>query len=303
MNQFLTPKLKGYFIPNSIIALLALITKIMVNRHNPGTLIYSEFVIMPMLSGIMSAWFWRGERYGSGEGIGRGFISALIAIVLSFLFLGEGSICLVIVSPLLWCFICIGITIGKAMFKFNDDNVNISVLSLLLVLFFADATSRHHYENVVTDTVVINAPVSKVWPLVIAYKKNATPNKYWLFKIGMPSPVQSTTTGNYVGASRKCIFSNGYVFVERITEVEVNKKLTFTITNQPRDPEIMGHIDIEKGQFILQDNGNGTTTLIGNSWYQLHVFPVWYYGLWAESITRNVHLRVMQHIKLLSETE
>lgn len=63
----------------------------------------------------------------------------------------------------------------------------------------------------------------------------------------------------------------------------------------------MGHIDILRGQFILKDNGDGTTTLIGNSWYKLYVFPVWYYDIWEKSITRNVHWRVMEHIKQLSE--
>ncbi|MFD0766004.1 hypothetical protein ACFQZI_14165 [Mucilaginibacter lutimaris] len=117
----------------------------------------------------------------------------------------------------------------------------------------------------------------------------------------MPSPVQSTAEGYYLGAKRKCIFSNGYVFDEKIVTYNENKNLTFDITNQPRDPEIMGHIDILRGQFLLKDNGDGTTTLTGNSWYRLYVFPVWYYDIWAESITRNVHLRVMEHIKHLAE--
>lgn len=77
--------------------------------------------------------------------------------------------------------------------------------------------------------------------------------------------------------------------------------LTFEIVGQPQDPEIMGHIDILRGQFLLKDNGDGTSTLVGNSWYRLYVFPTWYYDMWARSITRNVHLRVMEHIRTLSE--
>ena len=117
----------------------------------------------------------------------------------------------------------------------------------------------------------------------------------------MPSPRATTVTGYYQGAGRKCIFSNGYIFDEKIVTYQENKDLTFDITGQPRDPEIMGHIDILRGQFLLKDNGNGTTTLTGNSWYRLYVFPTWYYDIWARSITRNVHLRVMEHIKQLSE--
>jgi Tol biopolymer transport system component len=82
------------------------------------------------------------------------------------------------------------------------------------------------------------------------------------------------------------------------------RNLTFDITNQPRDPEDNGsHSIFLRGQFLLKDNHDGTTTLTGNSWYRLYVFPVWYYDIWAESVTRNVHLRVMEHIKELSEAK
>lgn len=187
------------------------------------------------------------------------------------------------------------------MFHRDNDSINISIVGLLLLVFVVDALSTHHYENEVSDQITINAPTSKVWQYVVAYKRITAPDKYWLFKVGMPSPVQSTAEGYYLGAGRKCIFSNGYVFDEKIVTYDKDKNLTFDITNQPRDPEIMGHIDILRGQFILKDNGNGTTTLTGSSWYRLHVFPVWYYDIWAKSITRNVHLRVMDHIKELSE--
>jgi hypothetical protein len=153
----------------------------------------------------------------------------------------------------------------------------------------------------VSDRIVINASPEKIWPHVVSFEKIKQQNEFWLFRIGMPSPMQTTVTGNYKGAGRKCIFSNGYVFDERISIYEPTRNLTFDITHQPRDPEIMGHIDIVRGQFLLKDNGNGTTTLIGNSWYKLYVFPTLYYDIWAESVTRNVHLRVMQHIKALSE--
>jgi uncharacterized protein YndB with AHSA1/START domain len=208
-----------------------------------------------------------------------------------------------IVSPLLFAFIIVGAFTGKSMFKNNNQTLNASVFVMLFGIFIFDSLSVHHYENKVTDIIVVNAPPAEVWKYVVAYKRIETRSKYWLFRIGMPSPVQSTADGYYLGAKRKCVFSNGYVFDEKIVTYEENKDLTFNITNQPRDPEIMGHIDILRGQFLLKDNHNGTTTLTGNSWYRLYVFPVWYYDIWAESVTRNVHLRVMEHIKQLAEAK
>ncbi|TCD08357.1 hypothetical protein EZ449_13225 [Pedobacter frigidisoli] len=290
----------GFLIPNAILLSIIGINRFL-NVGSAGVIVFSEFVILPMLIGIMSAWFWKDFKLSSKMLIWNSILNGFIAILLSFLFLGEGTICLIIVSPLIFAFVITGAFIGKVMFKKNNQTLNTSFISLLMLIFIADSLADHRYENMVSDEVIIKATPEKIWKNVVAFDKIKQPNTYWLFNIGMPSPMQTTVTAYKKGAGRKCIFSNGYVFDEQIVTFDKNKNLTFDIVNQPKDPEIMGHIDINRGQFLLQDNGNGTTTLIGNSWYKLHVFPTWYYDLWAESITRNVHLRVMDHIKVLSE--
>lgn len=295
------PKLLGFLIPNIVILSIIGINRYLIIPASGGILVFSEFVILPMLMGIISAWFWRGLKLSTKNLIWYSIQNGFIAIILSFLFLQEGTICLIIVSPLIFAFVTTGAFIGKVMFKRNNQTLNVSFVSLLLAVFIVDSISDHHYENMVSDEIIISATPNQIWKNVVAFDKIKQPNDYWLFKIGMPSPMQTAVTAHENGAGRKCIFSNGYTFDEKIVSFEINKNLTFDIIGQPQDPEIMGHIDIDRGQFLLKDNGNGTTTLIGNSWYKLHVFPVWYYDLWAESITRNVHLRVMDHIKKLSE--
>lgn len=303
MNRILTAKNAGYIIPNTFAFALMGITAIVRDNHNSliNAFFWAEFTVLPILMGIIGAWYWRHENLGWASILGRSATNMFIAIALSGLFLHEGIICLIIVSPLLFVFIAIGGLVGRAMFKKNNDTLNMSITSLLLIVYVINAASKPEYVNEVSDTITINAPIKKVWPLVVAYDRNTSDNKYWLFKAGLPSPVQSTVAAYKVGADRKCIFSNGYAFDERIVTYDENRNLTFDITNQPRDPEIMGHIDIMRGQFLLHDNGNGTTTVIGNSWYKLYVAPVWYYDIWARSIVRNVHIRVMEHVKELSE--
>ncbi|PWS29501.1 hypothetical protein DHW03_06740 [Pedobacter yonginense] len=293
-------KVLGFIISNLIILAIIAINRSL-HVEKTGVLVYSQFVILPMLMGIISAWFWRDYKLKTKTIVGYAVINSLLAIALSYLFLGEGVICLIIVSPLILVFVITGSFIGKMMFRKKNQTLNVSIVSLLFMVFVVDSISDHHYENMVSDEIIINAPASTIWKNVVAFEKINAPNQYWLFKIGMPSPKQTTVTGYHNGAGRKCIFSNGYTFDEKIVAFDVNKNLTFDIVAQPQDPEIMGHIDIKRGQFLLKDNGNGTTTLIGNSWYKLRVFPIWYYDVWAESITRNVHLRVMDHIKELSE--
>ena len=295
-----SPVLHGY-VASNLFALLVLGLTSVISAREDSTLVFSEFVILPIVMGIIASWFWRNLEPKGGYLTINAVLNSMLAIALSYIFLGEGIICLIIVSPLIITFMITGTFIGKSMFKKNNQTLNVSVFSLLLVFFIADSLSNHHYENVVADEIVIQARPEEVWKHVVAFERIEQKNEFWLFQIGMPSPMQTTVTGNHLGAGRKCIFSNGYVFDEKIVTYKPEENLTFDITHQPQDPEIMGHIDILRGQFLLKDNGNGTTTLTGNSWYNLHVFPTWYYDIWAKSITRNVHLRVMDHIRELSE--
>ncbi|WP_295670185.1 hypothetical protein, partial [uncultured Mucilaginibacter sp.] len=292
LKKIFTSKVKGYMVSNAIGITIIAITKYLIDSNGPPIIIFSEFVIIPLLMGIISAWFWQDLQLPSRKLLLYSAYNCLLAILLSYVFLGEGIICLIIVSPLIFCFVISGAFIGRGLYKRNNDKLNVSVVLALAFVFIGDAFfSNHQYENEVSDTITVHAAPGKIWKNVVSFKRIEQKNTFWLFKIGMPSPIESTVEGNYVGAGRKCIFSNGYVFDERIATYEPRKDLTFDIVNQPKDPEIMNHIDIIRGQFILKDNGDGTTPLIGNSWYKLYVFPVWYYDIWAQSITRNVHLR------------
>lgn len=303
MEKIFKNKLLLGLIVSNLVSLTIIGLNTYFNAQKDGVLIFSEFVIIPLFMGFIAAWFWKDLNLKGKALTGYSVLNGLIAILLSYIFLREGFICLIIVSPLIIGFIITGAFIGRAILRKNNQKLNVSFVGLLLLVFVIDSISAHHYENMVSDEITINARPSEIWKHVVAFDKIKDKNTYWLFKVGMPSPMQTTVSEKKLGANRKCIFSNGYIFDEKIVAFEVNKDLTFDIIGQPKDPEIMGHIDIKKGQFLLKDNGDGTTTLIGNSWYKLHVFPIWYYDLWAESITRNVHIRVMEHIKQLSEAK
>jgi hypothetical protein len=297
----------GILIPNIVAIILVAIARFLATpddafKGSSGVLVFSSFVIVPVLMGLTSAYFWRDLKMKTSRYIGWSVVNTLIAIAMSAIFLGEGVICLLIVSPLVLIFITTGALIGRMIYRRKNNTLNVSLFGVLVLIFTADVLSDHEFTSSVSDTVIVNAPVEKVWPLVVEYEPIQSKENYWLFKVGMPSPVQSTVDGHEAGAGRKCIFSNGYIFDEKMVVYKPNEELTFDIVSQPRDPEIMGHIDILRGQFILVDNGNGTTTLTGTSWYKLYVFPVAYFDLWSESITRNVHLRVMEHIKMQAET-
>ena len=264
---------------------------------------WPSFFLLPFFVGLVAAWFWRGLRRPLGISFLDALWVTLAALAAAAIILREGVVCLVIVSPALYSFILSAVLIGRLWFRPKLSNLQLSVFPLLALLTLGESYYHSEQQAVVTDRIVINAPPSKVWPNVLAFPEIPDRPEYWIFRIGLPYPTQTTNGGNFVGADRQCIFSNGIVIKERVAEFVPNEKLTFDVAEQPTDPEAYGHITLHRGQFVLQDNHDGTTTLIGSSWYTLHVRPRWYFDLWTRDMTRAVHLRVMNHIKRLSEAQ
>ena len=61
------------------------------------------------------------------------------------------------------------------------------------------------------------------------------------------------------------------------------------------------YIDVRQGQFLLRANSDGTTTLTGTTWYQLRVHPVSYWQGWSNLFLHSIHMRVLEHVKRISE--
>jgi hypothetical protein len=298
------PILAGIVISNIFGLVMFSITRI-VNSYDEqagGTLIFADFVIVPVVIGIVSMYFWiRIPAKTIYQLIPWGILNAVVAILIGAVFMGEGAICVLIVSPLIIAFVIIGMIIGRSIFKDKGNTIKASTAIVILGLFIWDNLTTHNYTNVVVDEIIVNAPASEVWKYVAEHPVNTSKPDYWLFQIGMPDPIQSTVSAHSVGANRKCIFKNNAVFDEVIVDYKKDSLFTFDILTQPNDPEIIGHIEIQRGQFVLKQNPDGSTLLTGTSWYKLNVYPAWYYDLWAEDITREVHIRVMKHIKALAE--
>src|SRR5690606_14366007 len=144
--------LQGILIAN-IFAFLVIGSQSSLAPKDTGILVFSEFVIIPMSMGIITAWFWKDIEIRGKQITGYSILNDLIAILMSFFFLGEGFICLLIVSPLIFGFIISGAFIGRVMFKKRNQKLNISIGSLLLGIFIVDSLSDHYHENMVSDEI------------------------------------------------------------------------------------------------------------------------------------------------------
>src|ERR1043166_1363119 len=262
---------------------------------------WPSFFLIPFLVGMIAAWLWRRLNRTLGWSCLDALWTSLVGLAAAAIVLREGVVCLVIVSPALYVFILCGILLGRVWFRPDYSKLSLTIFPLVALLTLAETAYHSERQDVVTDRVVIKAPPAKVWPHVLAFPEIPDSPDYWIFRLGLPYPTTTTNGGDFVGADRQCAFSNGIVIKERVAEFVPNEKLTFDVAEQPTDPEAYGQITLHRGQFVLQDNHDGTTTLIGSSWYTLHVRPRWYFDLWTRDMTRAVHLRVMNHIRRLAE--
>jgi hypothetical protein len=271
-------------------------------QNDISTLVaWPSFFLIPFLVGLVAAWFWRRLNRTLGWSFLDALWVTLAGLAAAALILREGVVCLVIVSPALYVFILCAILLGRILFRADYSKLQLTIFPLLAVLTLGESLYHSEEQAVVSDRILVHAPPAKIWPHVLAFPEIPDAPDYWIFRLGLPYPTTTTNGGDLVGADRQCIFSNGVVIKERVAEFVPNEKLTFDVAEQPTDPEAYGHITLHRGQFVLQDNHDGTTTLIGSSWYTLHVRPRWYFDLWTRDMTRAVHLRVMSHIKRLSE--
>ena len=268
---------------------------------NKELLIFPSFFLLPLIVGLVAAWFWRRLNRSLAITFLDALWVSLVGVGAAAIVLREGVVCLIIVFPALYGLILTGLLLGRIWFRPDYSKLQLSIFPLLVLLTLTDAFSSSTKRAMVTDEILIHATPDQVWPHVLAFPDIPDRPAYWIFRLGLPYPTQTTNGGNFVGADRQCMFSDGIVIKERVAEFVPREKLTFDIVEQPTHPEAYGHITLHRGRFVLRNNGNGTTTLFGSSWYTLHVRPLWYFDLWTRDMSRAVHLRVMNHIRRLSE--
>jgi len=285
-------------------ALLAVVVWLVATYKNGDVatfVAWPSFFLIPFIVGLVASWFWRRIYRTIAWTALDAVLVTLIGLGAAAIVMREGVVCLVIVSPALYVFILCGLLLGRVWFRPNYSTLRLTIFPLLALVTLGELLYHGEQQAVVTDAILIHAPPDKVWPHVLAFPEIPDAPGYWIFRLGLPYPTQTTNGGNFVGADRQCMFSNGIIIKEQVAEFVPNEKLTFDVAEQPTDPEAYGHITLHRGQFVLRDNHDGTTTLIGSSWYTLHVRPRWYFDLWTRDMTRAVHLRVMNHVKRLSE--
>lgn len=271
------------------------------------------FLATPTICGAVAALVYsaNGPQPASIWGsLGIAFLACATVLSL-FLFFGlEGLLCLAMAVPLVMPAYLIGGLIGFAIAVYLRRRASYGIAAITLMAAapaLMAIESTHAVHRSVTTRVIIEAPIEAVWAEVIAFSPIPPPKDTW-FRLGIAYPTHATIEGEGVGAVRYCHFSTG-TFVEPITHWEENRRLAFDVTEQPdpmielspygaiHPPHLEWAVISERGEFLLEDLGDGRVALIGTTWYHTVMKPEPYWGWIADNMIERIHLRVLEHIR------
>jgi hypothetical protein len=281
---------------------------------------WSIFVGLPFCMGFLSSLI-----YGLREdgGLGSCILVANLTVFLVaaglLLFAFEGIICLIMAAPIALMLATMGGMLGFAaqktlLWRQQSTSLFCSVIFLLpLAMGMEHAVPPALPLLSVKSSVIINASPEKVWRNVVSFTE-LPPPKELIFKVGVAYPIRAEIHGTGVGAVRYCNFSTG-PFIEPIEVWDEPRLLKFSVSQNPEPLQewtpyrnihpahLDGYLESQAGQFRLVPLADGRTLLEGTTWYYHHLWPADYWQLWSDHIIHTIHLRVLNHVKRLSEAD
>jgi hypothetical protein len=269
------------------------------------------FIVMPVILGGLGAWSARAHTAQTAVVAGG---SAVLLASLGWLALGqEGALCIAMSLPLSLPLGCLG---GFLVYHFEPRRLQAGSATMLLLLpvgtFGWDINAKPPVFEV-RSSIEIAASPERVWKHVVTFSELPEPRE-WYFQIGLAYPKRARIEGSGPGAVRYCEFSTGPV-VEPIEVWDEPVLLRFRVTENPAPmhewspyaqvlpKHLHGYLISKQGQFRLIKLGPNRTLLEGTTWYQHGLWPAEYWRLWSDALIHRIHLRVLTHIKTLSEAE
>ena len=279
---------------------------------------WTLFAGLPFVMSFLSVLVY---TYHAPRTLGLCILTAELAIVLAgvalLLVAMEGAICLVMAAPIALMMGLVGGAIGYSIQNSVWRREQSTKLFCVVLLVIPTAMSVEHAvppplpKLQVRSSVIVNAPPETVWKNVVTFSELPPPTET-IFKLGVAYPIRAEIDGQGVGAVRRCEFSTG-PFVEPIEVWDEPNLLKFSVTQNPEPMQewtpyreihprhLDGYLQSCGGQFRLIPLPGNRTLLEGTTWYYHHLWPANYWQLWSDQIIHTIHLRVLNHVKHLSE--
>ncbi|HEX9704659.1 MAG TPA: SRPBCC family protein [Gemmatimonadales bacterium] len=273
------------------------------------------FLGVPFTIGYITAYI-HNRRFprSPGESVVLAVAGVAVACGAVVAFALEGLVCIIMALPVGVAIAIPGALLGRAVaLRSVDPAAGVGAALVLAPLLVAVEPHARPMPREVVSVVEIDAPPRVVWRHVVTFPELA-PADDWLFRLGVAAPLAARIDGRGVGAVRYCDFTTGS-FVEPIVAWEEGRLLAFEITEQAapmrelspygdiRAPHLDGYFRATYGEFRLEELPGTRTRLVGRTRYEVNLFPQIYWTLFANRIVEAIHLRVLQHIEGLAESQ
>jgi len=276
---------------------------------------WTLFLVSPVIMGVVSTVIYAprgGKPFWKHILVGQYYVLVISLLVMVTAL--EGLICVAMCLPLAIPLNIAGAGIGYIIVNSGKPKAGVAssailVLALPFILGFEISNKSEPTLHRVVSTVEIDAPIETVWENVIEFPQIDTAPE-GILKLGFAYPINAKIDGTGVGAIRHCNFNTG-PFVEPITAWEAPHLLAFDVKEQPApmteltpyDHLYAAHLEYirsQKGQFRLYEK-DGRTVVEGTTFYTHSIAPDFYWSLFSDEIIHKIHLRVLGHIKTVSE--
>ena len=203
-------------------------------RPDSGLIGFSFLLVLPAAVSAFVAYVadpWRKRSLGAYLLVPLWILLAVIPF--SIIFLREGTICVVILSPLWMASGMIGSGITYwARHKIRDGK------KYCLTMFAIPLVSMQVEPMVILPVshftvereIIVNATPAEIWPMLEGIPDVRSGEGAWNFSqdiIGVPRPVGATLVGENVGADRMAKWTYGINFRERITQWQPNHSISW----------------------------------------------------------------------------
>lgn len=274
------------------------------------------FLVIPFVMGFVVGYVYNCfELHGPLATVGAVALSLVLTFGGLLAFAMEGLVCIAMAAPLAFALAVPGGMVGEMVARRSALRMaHMGFIVLSMPFLMGAETSRQVTPlHEVASAIEIAAPPHVVWPRVVGFSDLPPPGEL-VFRLGIAYPKRARIEGTGIGAIRHCEFSTGS-FVEPITHWEEPSRLSFDVVSQPHPmhewspyeqvnaPHLVGNMRSKRGEFRLVALPNGSTRLEGSTWYELEMFPQFYWLLWSDTLVHTIHNRVLEHIKHLAESD
>jgi hypothetical protein len=195
-------------------------------------------VFVPLTLGVLTVYFAESQKPRRWfYWIFAPWISCVLLLLAAFVVGWEGSICILMASPVFLVMSSIGgLITGLVLMGRRPAQNFYSVVVLVVALPFASSALENQFSppdatRLVENQILINATSQTVWKNIERVREiKPEEQRFGVFHlVGFPRPVEATLSYEGLGGVRHATFEGGVIFVETITRWEPEKELVFGI--------------------------------------------------------------------------